>query len=73
MDAPIHVERFRDGSKRLDKIRLAESKTVLRKADSHKERTIMEISRMLVGLEDIAVVLENKLGDRCDNSWLVWA
>jgi hypothetical protein len=73
MDAPIHVERLSDGSKFPGQLRLAERETVFCKTDPHEEGTIMQVSRVLVGLEDVPTMLKDKVRDSRYNSWLVWA
>ena len=71
MDAPIHMKRPGNGSKSCAEVRLAEPETILSKTDPHEEGPIMQVCRVLVGLEDVPTMLKDKLRDSCYNSWLV--
>jgi len=73
MDAPIHAERLSDGSEIPGKVRLAERERVFCKTDPHEEGTIMQVSRVLIGLEDVTTMLKDKLRDSRYNAWLVRA
>ena len=69
----MHVERFSDGSKMSGEVRLAEPETIFGKTDAHEECAIMQVRRVLVGLEDVSTMLKDKLRDGRYNSWLIWA
>ena len=73
MDAPIHAERISNGSKMPGEIRLAERERILCKTDPHEEGAIMQVSRVLIGLEDITTMLKDKLRNARYNAWLIWA
>jgi hypothetical protein len=68
----MHVERLSDGSKLAGEVRLAEPETIFGKTDPHEEGAIMQVRGVLVGLEDVATMLKDKLRDSRYNSWLVW-
>lgn len=72
MDAPIHVERLGDRGKISGEVRLVERETILRKTDPHEKCAIMHVCGMLVGLEDIPIMLKDKSRDSRYNSWLIW-
>jgi hypothetical protein len=59
------------GAKSPDQLGLRKGKAVLGKADSHKECSMVKACGMLIRLKDIAVMLKDKLGHICDNTWLV--
>ena len=73
MGAPIHAERLSDGSELSGEVSLVEREGVFCKTDPHEECAIMQVCRVLVGLEDVTTMLKDKLRDSRYNSWLVWA
>lgn len=73
MHAPIHVEGCGNGRKSIDKFGWRQGEAVLREADAHKECAAMEVGRMLIGLTDVAIVLEDKLRDPCYDARLIRA
>src|SRR5579883_2167994 len=62
-DAPLHLEALSNRLKGLGKPLPAQRKTLFREADAHKELAFLFIGGMLVGLQNIAIVRENKLRD----------
>ena len=46
--------------------------SVLGTTDTHEKCAIMQVCRMLVGLEDIPLMLKNKSRDGRYDAWLVW-
>jgi hypothetical protein len=71
VDAPLHVEGLGDGRKFPDEIKLPEREAVLGTTDTHEKCAIMQVSRMLVGLEDIPFMLKDKSRDGRYDAWLV--
>ena len=73
MDAPIHAERLGDRSEIPGEISLAQLERIFCKTNAHEEGAIMQVSRVLVGLEDVTTMLKDKLRDSRYNAWLVRA
>jgi hypothetical protein len=67
------MEHLGNRSKIPYQVSLVQGETVLRKTDPYKERTVVWVCRMLVGLADIPMMLKDKAGDSCYYAWPVWA
>ncbi len=62
VQAPVHLELFGEGSKGGAEVLFAAAGVVQRKFDAHEEESEVDVL-MLVGVQDIGVVMDEEVGD----------